>query len=117
MDDRVSAAADGMSPWAAAIVRDEVLKAQARRLRESGPPQPRDDVSADREPATVTAERMTVGAFAAAVGLSAHQAYRLLERGLVPGAFKTDPSSAKSRYYVPADAPQRFLGRGSVEEA
>jgi hypothetical protein len=46
------------------------------------------------------------------LGLSVHQVYRLLERNLVPGVFKLDPSRPGSHYYIPSDAPARFLAQG-----
>ena len=59
--------------------------------------------------------RITVSEFATLVGLPPHTVYRLLARGAVPGAFKLDETRSKSRYYIPADAPQRFVARGDRE--
>ena len=56
--------------------------------------------------------RMTVGEFAAAMGVPPHTAYRWLEAGRVPGAFKTSPEVPGSRWYVPQDAPARMRERG-----
>lgn len=58
--------------------------------------------------------RLSVPAFAAAVGISSHQAYRLLEGGAVPGAFKTHPGVPGSRWFIPVNAPARFLARGEA---
>ncbi len=56
--------------------------------------------------------RLTVAELAADLGYSVHQTYRLLERGLVPGAFK-----AGSRWYIPGDAPARFRAQAAGCEA
>lgn len=55
---------------------------------------------------------LSVAELAEALGLTRSKTYRLLERGLIPGAFKTDPTLPKSHYFIPADAPARFRARG-----
>jgi len=68
--------------------------------------------SAVASAAGATAAPLTVPELASRLCVTASKAYRLLEGGAVPGAFKTFPHLAKSRWYIPADAPEQFLARG-----
>jgi hypothetical protein len=55
---------------------------------------------------------LTVPELAEALGFSVHRTRRLLQRGLVPGAFKIDPGLSRSHYYIPGDAAERFRAQG-----
>jgi hypothetical protein len=54
---------------------------------------------------------LSVETFASRLGVSVHRAYRLLEAKAVPGAFKPY-GRRRSHWFIPADAPRRFLERG-----
>jgi len=64
-------------------------------------------------PATAPPAFLTVPELAEAIGVSEATARTYLERGLIPGARKADPSRPKSRWIIPADAPTRYLEGGS----
>jgi hypothetical protein len=55
--------------------------------------------------------RTPVERLAAALGYERASTYRLLQRDLIPGAHKTDPSKKKSRFVIPdpEESARRFL--------
>ena len=61
--------------------------------------------------------RLSVSTFADRLDVSVTAAYRLLEQGAVPGAFKIHPDVRGSRWFIPADAPARFVARGDGGDA
>ena len=58
---------------------------------------------------------LTVEQLSHRLGFSTHKTYRLLQRGLVPGAFKTDDRLAKSRWVIPTECVELFRERGRGE--
>jgi hypothetical protein len=58
--------------------------------------------------ATNTSANITVDELASAIGVSEATARGYLDRGLIPGARKGDPSKRKSRWLIPADAPDLY---------
>jgi Helix-turn-helix domain len=51
---------------------------------------------------------LTVPELARRLGFPVSKTYRLLARGLIPGAFKTDDRLAKSRWIIPPDCVDLF---------
>jgi predicted DNA-binding transcriptional regulator AlpA len=65
-------------------------------------------------PPASAAGRITAEQLAEQLGFSRPGIYRLLAKGLVPGVFVIDPQASRPRYYIPADAAQRFLAQGAA---
>jgi hypothetical protein len=55
---------------------------------------------------------LTVDELAGRIGISDATARTYLERGLIPGARKADPTRPKSRWLIPEDAPARYMEEG-----
>jgi len=55
------------------------------------------------------AGRLTVDEFAARIGQTVGSTRRLLNKGLVPGARRMDPTAKKSHWIIPATAPEEYL--------
>lgn len=88
------------------LLRDDDLGEVARRVEQLRRTRTRFDSSA----ATVEPARLiSVRVLADGIGVSEATARAYLERGLIPGARKADPTKKKSRWLIPADAPARYL--------
>jgi excisionase family DNA binding protein len=61
-------------------------------------------------PEPVGPGRITVVELARRLGVSRHAAYRLLEAGAIPGAFKVN-GTRRAHWFIPGDAPEKFLAR------
>jgi hypothetical protein len=53
--------------------------------------------------------RLTVDEFAAQIGQTVGSTRRLLNKGLVPGARRMDPTAKKSHWIIPLTAPEDYL--------
>jgi excisionase family DNA binding protein len=56
-----------------------------------------------------TQPALTVAELAEQLGKSSHATYRLLKQGRIPGTFN---DGAKTRWYIPTDAADRYFNRG-----
>lgn len=52
---------------------------------------------------------LTVAELATALGQSERTTRQLLNHGLVPGARRMDPSTGRSPWLIPIDAPSKYL--------
>jgi hypothetical protein len=95
--------------------------AEAKRLGEGD--RPVADVAAAAEdelaaqPKRRDADRLTVEEFAARIGQTVGSTRRLLNKGLVPGARRIDPTAKKSHWIIPTTAPEDYLALFRSQEA
>jgi hypothetical protein len=92
--------------------------AEAKRLGQGEQPVGADvDADADEQEAVApgattgreTPGRLTVEEFAAQIGQTVGSTRRLLNKGLVPGARRMDPTAKKSHWIIPLTAPEEYL--------
>jgi hypothetical protein len=85
--------------------------AEAKRLGQGG--RPVADTVDELEPAATPSDRdpgrLTVDEFAAQIGQTVGSTRRLLNKGLVPGARRMDPTAKKSHWIIPTTAPEDYL--------
>jgi hypothetical protein len=62
-------------------------------------------------------DRLTVDEFAALIGQTVGSTRRLLNKGLVPGARRMDPTAKKSHWIIPRTAPEEYLALFRKQDA